>query len=170
VAGRTAGWTATASYLPREVLTAIAAPARTSSSRTTPKSAARWLTSSRVTSSPNSFDPTAIRAVGFDGYGTLFDYDIADFRREVAVILAEQGLETNFDEFFQTWIKSYAAGGVWGMEGPSRERPEDDRVMNGPLPEWHSQWEIWRRQFTRPSRRTSSAVTRMPPQTTSATR
>ncbi len=93
------------------------------------------------------FDPTTIRAVGFDGYGTLFAYDIDDFRREVAVILAEQGLETDFDEFFKTWVKSYSAGGVWGMEGPSRERPENDLVLNGPLPEWHSQREIWRRQF-----------------------
>jgi 2-haloalkanoic acid dehalogenase type II len=100
-----------------------------------------------VTQGPTSFDPTSIRAVGFDGYGTLFAYDIDDFRREVAVILAEQELETDFDAFFRTWVKSYSAGGVWGMDGPSRERPQNDVVLNGPLPEWHSQWEIWRRQF-----------------------
>jgi 2-haloalkanoic acid dehalogenase type II len=103
-----------------------------------------------VTADSASLDPTTIRAVAFDGYGTLFDYDTPQFRRDVAIILAEQRAEPeDFDAFFETWIHSYGPAGVWGEEGPSRERPHDEHVLNGPLPDWHSSWEIWRRQFAR---------------------
>ena len=39
------------------------------------------------------FDPARIRAVAFDGYGTLFDYGIPHFRVDVAAELAHQGVE-----------------------------------------------------------------------------
>src|SRR5690606_3326614 len=94
--------------------------------------------------------PARIKAVAFDGYGTLFDYGMAHFRVDVAATLADQGIETNLDEFFQTWQRSYRAGDVWDQSertDPSPRGWPTETALNGPLPAWHSQWEIWRRQF-----------------------
>lgn len=97
-----------------------------------------------------TFDPARIRAVAFDAYGTLFDYGMPQFRMDIAAELADQGVEVDLDEFFPTWQRSYRAGDVWDHS----DRPDNDpagwptqHALNGPLPEWHSQWEIWRRQF-----------------------
>lgn len=92
-------------------------------------------------------DLTSIRAVAFDGYGTLFRFANEEFRTAVSTILAEQRIETDHDAFFNTWIKAYSAAGVWAEQGPTLERPDPDVALNGPLPAWHSTWEIWRRQF-----------------------
>lgn len=96
------------------------------------------------------FNPDRIRAVAFDGYGTLFDYGMPHFRVDVAATLADQGIEVDLDEFFQTWQRSYRLGDVWDQS----ERTDagiagwpTEGALNGPLPNWHSQWEIWRRQF-----------------------
>jgi 2-haloalkanoic acid dehalogenase type II len=93
------------------------------------------------------FDPSAIRGVLFDAYGTLFDYGTPEFRTAIGTILAEQGIETDFDAFHQTWTEAYAPSGVWGELSPHRTDPYRDFALNGPLPPWHSTWEIWRRQF-----------------------
>ncbi len=96
------------------------------------------------------FDPARIRAVAFDGYGTLFDYGIPHFRVDVATELAAQGIETDLDEFFQTWQRSYRLGDVWAFEERADPTPAGwptPLALNGTLPDWHSQWEIWRRQF-----------------------
>ena len=87
------------------------------------------------------------RAVAFDGYGTLFNFANADFRIAVSTILAEQGIETDHDAFFRTWVSSYSRAGVWQMARGEGQGPDYDLVMNGPLPAWYSTWEIWRRQF-----------------------
>lgn len=96
------------------------------------------------------FNPARIRAVAFDGYGTLFDYGMPHFRVDVAAALAEQGIEVDLDEFFPTWQRCYRLGDVWDQS----DRTEagiagwpTQGALNGPLPSWHSQWEIWRRQF-----------------------
>jgi 2-haloalkanoic acid dehalogenase type II len=119
-------------------------------------------------------DPTHIRGVAFDGYGTLFDYGMPHFRIDIARTLAEQAIEVDLDAFFETWQRSYRLADVWppedgdaappanpgalqppppatdpadeGAEPPTRRWPTE-RALNGPLPPWHSQWEIWRRQF-----------------------
>jgi FMN hydrolase / 5-amino-6-(5-phospho-D-ribitylamino)uracil phosphatase len=93
------------------------------------------------------FDPTAIKGVLFDAYGTLFEYGNPQFRIATASILADQSLEPDFEQFHQSWVEAYAPSGVWGADGPTRQDPYRERVLNGPLPPWHSQWEIWRRQF-----------------------
>ena len=97
------------------------------------------------------FDPARIRAVAFDGYGTLFDYGIPHFRVDVAAELAHQGVELeDFDGFFMTWQRSYHAGDVWDQSDRTEPGPRGwptEGALNGPLPDWHSQWEIWRRQF-----------------------
>ncbi len=93
------------------------------------------------------FDPSSIRGVLFDAYGTLFEYGTPQFRTATGTILAEQGIETDFEAFYQSWVEAYSPSGVWGDESPNRELPYRDHSLNGPLPAWHSQWEIWRRQF-----------------------
>ncbi len=97
--------------------------------------------------SSTAFDPLAVRAVAFDGYGTLFDFEHARFRTAIATILAEQRIETDSDAFFLAWDGHYSRASVWGDEGVNREHPSRPSVLDGPLPDWHSQWEIWRRQF-----------------------
>ena len=94
-----------------------------------------------------AFDPAAIKAVAFDGYGTVFNFANRDFHIAVTTILAEQGIETDVDAFFQTWVSSYGRAGVWADQRRGEERPDPDLVLNGPLPGWYSTWEIWRRQF-----------------------
>ena len=93
------------------------------------------------------FDASTIRAVAFDGYGTLFNFVNRDFHFAVTTILAEQGIETDIDAFFQTWVSSYSKAGVWADARVGDERPDPNHVLNGPLPDWHSTREIWRRQF-----------------------
>lgn len=96
------------------------------------------------------FDPTRIRAVAFDGYGTLFHFGMPEFRVEIVQILAECQAQVDLDAFFTTWQRSYGVADVW--EHPPRTETDPptwptDHALNGPLPDWHSQWEIWRRQF-----------------------
>jgi 2-haloalkanoic acid dehalogenase type II len=99
---------------------------------------------------PAPFEPSRIRAVAFDGYGTLFDYGMPQFRVDIGQILAEQGIETDLDRFFETWQRSYRQADVWPHPEPREGAPPawpTEVALNGPLPEWRSQWEIWRRQF-----------------------
>ena len=93
-----------------------------------------------------SFDSSAIRAVAFDGYGTLFDFTMTHFRVEVTSLLLSQGISVDHEAFFETWTKAYAQGDVWQRD-PTDAGMNIDRMVTGPLPDWHSQWEIWRRQF-----------------------
>jgi 2-haloalkanoic acid dehalogenase type II len=83
----------------------------------------------------------------FDAYGTLFSYGTPEFRTAVATILAEQGIETDHEAFYQTWVEAYSPSSVWGELSPHRAEPYRNHALNGPLPAWHSTWEIWRRQF-----------------------
>ena len=93
------------------------------------------------------FDPATIKVVAFDGYGTLFNFVNRDFHFAVTTILAEQQIETDIDAFFQTWVSSYSKAGVWAEARVGDQRPDPDHVLNGPLPDWYSTHEIWRRQF-----------------------
>lgn len=112
-----------------------------------------------MTAAEGAFDPSTIRAVAFDGYGTVFKFHTEEFRAVLGRVLAEQGLEaTDFDAFVRDWYAAYGPAGVWGElydEGDENVRDGDARplrgrmpqIQNGPLPEWHSTWEGWRRQF-----------------------
>ena len=93
------------------------------------------------------FDASSIKAIAFDGYGTLFNFANRDFHMAVTTILAEQQIETDIDAFFETWVTSYGKAGVWADDRRAADRPDPEHVLNGPLPQWHSTWEIWRRQF-----------------------
>ena len=91
------------------------------------------------------FDPSSICAVLFDAYGTVLDYGAPHFR---AAIISNQGIDVDFEGFHRSWLDAYSPSGVWGEGGPSRIHPYPDEPLNGQLPRWHSQWEIWRRQFS----------------------
>jgi FMN hydrolase / 5-amino-6-(5-phospho-D-ribitylamino)uracil phosphatase len=92
------------------------------------------------------FDAAAIRAVAFDGYGTLFDFTMTHFRVEVTSLLLAQRIDVDHEAFFNTWTKAYTQADVWTRD-PDDPRSMLERMLAGPLPAWHSQWEIWRRQF-----------------------
>ena len=88
-----------------------------------------------------------VKLILFDAYGTLFEFEGDQFRAAIAQILDDQKINFNHEEFYTTWVDKYSESGVWGLKGPKQEDPCPDIALNGPLPEWHSQWEIWRRQF-----------------------
>ncbi len=93
------------------------------------------------------FRPAAIRGVLFDAYGTLFRFGDPEFRALNAEILAAQSLGPDFEEFHRSWVDAYSPSGVWASGGANRREPYREHVLNGPVPPWHSQWEIWRRQY-----------------------
>lgn len=97
-----------------------------------------------------TFDPARIRAVAFDAYGTLFHFGLPEFRVEIEALIREWNLPVDLDAFFTTWQRSYGLGDVWVREIRGEGAPPNwptVEALNGPMPDWHSQWEIWRRQF-----------------------
>jgi len=101
-----------------------------------------------VTTDPRRpFDPARIRAVCFDGYGTLFDFHTVEFRFAVSELLADQRIECDHDEFYRSWVSMYGKASPWGGFARDGEPTDRERMLSGPLPDWHSTWEIWRRQF-----------------------
>jgi FMN phosphatase YigB (HAD superfamily) len=98
---------------------------------------------------PPPFDPSRIRAVAFDGYGTLFDFHNVEFRLAIAELLADQRIECDHEEFYKAWVGGYLVSSPWTMTpAPAGEPMDREQMLSGPLPDWHSTWEIWRRQFT----------------------
>tara|TARA_B100000700_G_scaffold331102_1_gene461403 strand:- start:915 stop:1703 length:789 start_codon:yes stop_codon:yes gene_type:complete len=88
-----------------------------------------------------------IKLILFDAYGTLFEFEGDQFRGAIAQILDDQRIDFDYEKFYKIWVDKYSESGVWGLSGPNKEDPYPSTVLNGSLPEWHSQWEIWRRQF-----------------------
>jgi 2-haloalkanoic acid dehalogenase type II len=98
---------------------------------------------------PPPFDPSRIRAVAFDGYGTVIDFHNVEFRLAIAELLADQRIECDHEEFYKAWVGMYGKASPWAIVPPREGEPLDrEQMLVGPLPEWHSTWEIWRRQFT----------------------
>lgn len=106
--------------------------------------------------SPTPFDASAIRAVAFDGYGTLFRFHDDDFRISMAEVLAAQGLEhPDHDALYRTFHGAYMRAAPFELEGRSdgaersdeQRRRDAERILSGPLPPWISIREIWRRQW-----------------------
>ena len=93
------------------------------------------------------FDVARVRAVAFDAYGTLFNYQNPNFLDAITVILSDQGIVVEDAEaFFKAWVELYGRASVWHGHWQDG-RPDPNIALNGPLPEWHSTYEIWRRQF-----------------------
>ena len=88
-----------------------------------------------------------VELILFDAYGTLFEFEGEQFRGAIAQILDDQKIDFNYEEFYKTWVDKYSESGIWGLSGPKQEDPYPEFALNGSIPKWHSQWEIWRRQF-----------------------
>ncbi len=86
--------------------------------------------------------------MAFDAYGTLFRYHDAEFRVAVSEVLTAQELDhPDHDEVYKTFVAASSPAGPWGDPADQERRPERQRMLNGPLPPWLSQWEIWRREW-----------------------
>ena len=91
------------------------------------------------------FDPSKIRAVAFDAFGTLFDWD---FDRSIGDVLGVQGLGGDHEAVAKSFVEASGKVHVWGqVQGSEEEKPARSVIMSGPIPEWISIREIWRRQF-----------------------
>ncbi len=94
-----------------------------------------------------AFDVARVKAVAFDAYGTLFNFHNEEFLNAITVILSDQQIAVDDAEaFYKAWVELYGRASVW-HEHWQNGRPDPNLTLNGPLPEWHSTWEIWRRQF-----------------------
>lgn len=100
------------------------------------------------------FDPSRIRAVAFDAYGTLFDWHDAEFRVAITEVLNQQRLEVpDFEAIFKTWYGVYGRVGPWAHLYPAGWKPGDgervdrEAMVGGPLPTFITQWDWWRRQW-----------------------
>ncbi len=94
----------------------------------------------------STFDPGAIRAVAFDAYGTLFDWD---FRVALAEFLSTHGIAADVEAAAKMFAsEAFTAVSVWAPGHRAEDGKLDrSRMLDGPLPEWISTWEMWRRQF-----------------------
>ena len=94
---------------------------------------------------PAPFDASAIRAVAFDGYGTLLDWD---FRAALREALDQQGLAVeDFEETAKSFTKAWNRVSPWGDRVDDEGKPDREYMLHGPVPEFITTWEIWRRQF-----------------------
>jgi 2-haloalkanoic acid dehalogenase type II len=100
------------------------------------------------------FDPKAIKAVAFDAYGTLFQLADAEFRVIIAGSLERQELHPeDVEAVYKTWYGVYSRVGPWrdlfprDMPMGAPERIDRDPMTQGPIPEFFTQWEWWRRQW-----------------------
>ncbi len=100
------------------------------------------------------FDPKSIRAVAFDAYGTLFRLADAEFRVIIAGSVEKQGLKPDdLEAVYKTWYGSMSKVGPWRYLFPpgtalgDMERINRDPMTEGPIPEFFTQWEWWRRMW-----------------------
>ena len=86
--------------------------------------------------------------MAFDGYGTLLRYHDDEFRAAVTAILTAQRLHhADHEEVFSTFYRANPQAGPWGNPADAEQKPDRQQMLSGPLPEWMSQWDIWRRQW-----------------------
>ena len=107
-----------------------------------------------VDSPSRSLDPGSIAAVAFDAYGTLFQLADAEFRAIIGQSLVRQSLQPDdVEAVYRTWYGVYSRVGPWRFLFPddmplgAPERIDRDPMTEGPLPEFFTQWEWWRRQW-----------------------
>ena len=98
-------------------------------------------------SDPRPFEGGAIRAVAFDAYGTLFRFSDHEHRLMAAGLLVEQGLQAELDAFAESLKKSFQHVSPWADHKREDGTPDREHMLAGPVPDWISTWEIWRRQF-----------------------
>ena len=102
-------------------------------------------TTGETPAEPAPFDAGAIRAVAFDAYGTLFDWD---FRAAFREALDQQGLAVeDFDATAKSFEKAWNSVSPWGDRVDDEGKPDRPYMLEGPVPDFITTWEIWRRQF-----------------------
>ena len=66
----------------------------------------------------------------------------------MSAILVAQGLEhSDHDAVYRTLNNSFIKAGPWAEHVDGDGRPDWERMMGGPLPDWMSTWAIWQRQW-----------------------
>ncbi len=83
--------------------------------------------------------------MAFDGYGTLLEWDFRACLREV---LEAQGLGVDdFEAVAKSFEQAWNRASPWAEHVDGEGKPDREHMLAGPVPEWISTWEIWRRQF-----------------------
>ena len=95
-----------------------------------------------MTSRP-PFDPGSIRAVAFDAYGTLFEFETAAEHWYGRELLELWGLNADHEAFERSVREAWNKVGPWA-EGVSSDGVSD---RDGASAGWIPTWEIWRRQY-----------------------
>ena len=92
------------------------------------------------------FEPSNIRAVAFDAYGTLFSWD---FQSAIKDVLDQQGLGGNHEEIAKTFQQeAFRKVSIWAAGHAAEDGKLDRKKMLEEHPtEWMTTWEMWRRQF-----------------------
>src|SRR5262245_41663672 len=88
------------------------------------------------------FDPSGIRAVAFDAYGTLFHWE---FRASLADFLTTNGVTADIEVVARTFSSEACSSVSLWAPGHRGEDGKLDRkrMLDGPAPEWMSTWEMW---------------------------
>ena len=90
------------------------------------------------------FEPGAIRAVAFDAYGTLFQWD---FRNEIRRVLEMQRLDAEHEAVAKSFEEAWNRVSPWAEHIGDDGKPDRRQMLAGPVPEWIPMHEVWRRQF-----------------------
>ena len=82
--------------------------------------------------------------MAFDAYGTLFEWD---FERAVGDVLDAQGLEADHEAVAKTFRESFPRVSPWSAHVDAEGKTDRAYMLGGPVPDWISTREMWRRQF-----------------------
>jgi 2-haloalkanoic acid dehalogenase type II len=80
----------------------------------------------------DGFDPNVLKAVAFDGYGTLFEFETAAEHWYGRELLEQWGLEADHEAFEQSVREAWS---------------NQQALMDGTSEAWVSTWELWRRAY-----------------------
>ena len=89
------------------------------------------------------FDPASIRAVAFDAYGTLFEFETAAEHWYGRELLEQWGLNADHEAFERSVREAWNKVVPWAEGAGSGGASDLDAAPAG----WIPTWEIWRRQY-----------------------
>ncbi len=97
--------------------------------------------SATVSQEPPPFDPSIVRGVAFDGFGTIFDYPVSRFAQTFARIAATLVPPVEGRALWERWLDVGRA--QWGQASPE----EGPRVSDGLPRPFRPYRETWPEQF-----------------------